>query len=56
MSVRTREDRQRLWGDPRDLRALADNSHAAELIRRLDAGEYLTRADAKQARKLKRTM
>lgn len=53
----TREERSKRLGDPSrwEAPATASNARDAELLRRLDAGEYLTTADAKEARSLRET-
>lgn len=50
----TREERAVLHGDCSDTYRDRHKAAAAELVRMLDAGEYLTKSDAKRARALKR--
>lgn len=50
----TYQERAVLHGDTSAEYQSRGDSYNSELVRRLDAGEYLTKADAKRARAIKR--
>ena len=50
--LRTEEEKRMLFGDAITSKLEISNNYERELVRRFKAGEYLSRADAKEAKRL----